>query len=60
MKRMGLTMASLGGTVFFLLCLLLTTGFCKEPIKIGVIRDLTGALAEQGRAQVAAHKMVFD
>ncbi len=55
-----------GSSVFlFLLVTLIAvmipaTGECKDPIKIGLIRDLTGAHAEAGRSQVDAQKMIFD
>jgi branched-chain amino acid transport system substrate-binding protein len=35
-------------------------GICKEPIKIAIIRDLTGPGSEAGRPQAGALKMVFD
>jgi branched-chain amino acid transport system substrate-binding protein len=40
--------------------LTLTTAVCQEPIKIGVIRDLTAAQADAGRSEVDAIKMIFD
>ena len=43
------------------LCLIIPSfALCKDPIKIGVIRDLSGAAAELGRSQVYAQKMIFD
>ena len=47
-------------TAIFIVTMSPSTGTCKEPIKIGLIRDLTSAHAEAGRSQVDAQKMVFD
>ena len=46
------------GVVF--LALSPANGLCKEPIKLGVILDLTGFFAETGRSCMDALKMVFD
>lgn len=59
MKRLGLITVGLFG-VALILMMGPSTGLCKEPIKIGLIRDLTGAHAEAGRSQVDAQKMIFD
>ncbi len=45
---------------FMLLFLSPSNGICKDDIKIGIIRDLSGPGSEAGRPQAGALKMVFD
>ncbi len=45
---------------FIMLFLSPSNGICKEDIKIGIIRDLSGPGSEAGRPQAGALKMVFD
>jgi branched-chain amino acid transport system substrate-binding protein len=47
-------------SITFVFALGPSSALSKEPIKIGLIRDLTGAHAEAGRSQVDAQKMIFD
>ena len=49
--------ASIG---FTLLCLLMQPAFSQEPIKIGVMFPLTGAIASQGAPERDAIKQAFD
>jgi ABC-type branched-subunit amino acid transport system substrate-binding protein len=37
-----------------------SAGLAKEPITIGIIRDMTGAHSEAGRSQIDALKFIFD
>lgn len=59
MKRLTVFMVCLFG-VGLILTMNPSAGLCKEPIKIGVIRDMTGAHSEAGRSQIGALKMIFD
>ncbi len=58
-RACGLTVFVLG-LAFLILALGPANGICKEPIKIAIIRDLTGPGSEAGRPQAGALKMVFD
>jgi len=60
MKRLWGISGILFLTAVFIVTMSPSTGTSKEPIKIGLIRDLTGAHAEAGRSQVDAQKMIFD
>ena len=59
MERAQRLTVSLFGAIL-LAALSPSIGICKDPIKIGLIRDLTGAHAEAGRSQVDAQKLIFD
>ena len=60
MKRLWVFKVGIFGVALLLLAMVPATGLCKEPIKIGLIRDMTGAHSEAGRSQIDAQKMIFD
>lgn len=60
MKRLWVVIVLLFGMVSVSLILAPANGMCAEPIKIGVVLDISSAHAEAGRSQLDGIKMVFD
>lgn len=60
MRRLPLCKVGSFGMIFLVLVILPAMGVCKESIRIGIMRDLTGAHSEAGRNQADAQQMIFD